>query len=147
MCFLYVIQSGNRDMFKVGFTSTNVEKRKKELQTGNPDKLHTVYELEHDDAWQIEQKLHARLAGYLTEAQNEWFNITKESLFKIIERETSGLHQEESETSRNIGNNVRQIWGRQQHTTASGREDVLHTRDTPIVPTKRKHSFFSIGAE
>jgi hypothetical protein len=66
---VYVIQSGDRDLFKIGFTSDTPRARLEELQTGNPDTLHLCawgHGTRHD-----EQALHLWFED--DRVRGEWF--------------------------------------------------------------------------
>ena len=39
MAFVYILQSGDENYFKIGRTKDDVEKRRKALSTGNPKEL------------------------------------------------------------------------------------------------------------
>jgi len=149
MGYVYFIRSGNRERFKVGYTEQRVERRLKELQTGNPDKLEVYFVIESNEAGLIEGLFHSLLSEYQTEARNEWFAISEETLQQIIENERtkSGFYQAQGETDRIVGDNVRQVWRRQQHAIASRGENVLHSGDTPSVPSEHKLHFFSLGTK
>lgn len=65
MAFVYFFQNGETDYFKIGRTKSNVEKRRKELSTGNPALLSIfeVIETEHDSLVEnfFHKKFHANL--------------------------------------------------------------------------------------
>ena len=66
---LYLIQSSNTGMIKIGRSKTP-SKRLKQLQTGNPNKLKLVASFK-DQGW-MEKNLHERLKDYRQEG--EWFS-------------------------------------------------------------------------
>lgn len=66
---LYVIQSDNTGMIKIG-RSINPEKRLKQLQTGNPNRLKLIASFK-GLGWR-EKLLHERLKNW--SAEGEWFS-------------------------------------------------------------------------
>lgn len=69
---LYLLQAG--ELFKVGVTSTTVDARIKQLQTGCPRKIHAVCSVElGDDARRVETYLHSMMGDHRT--RGEWFDI------------------------------------------------------------------------
>lgn len=69
--YLYIITDG--EFQKIGIAA-NPHARVKELQTGNPRKLHVLKTFEHDDAQKLEIAFH-----YLMDSgrqQGEWFKMT-----------------------------------------------------------------------
>ena len=76
--YLYVITDG--EFQKIG-TATNPHTRVKELQTGNPRKLHVLKTFEHENAQKLERAFH-----YLMDSgrqQGEWFKMTERELHGI----------------------------------------------------------------
>lgn len=73
--FIYAIGNNESRRQKIGFTS-NVEKRLKTLQTGNPDRLEIVYSfaVPADRVRKLERHLHKDI-GY-KRIQGEWFDMT-----------------------------------------------------------------------
>lgn len=65
---IYIMSAGNT--VKIG-VSKNVEKRKKQLQTGCPEIITIEYQRERADAYKLEKKLHRDLCEYRT--QGEWY--------------------------------------------------------------------------
>lgn len=71
--FVYLLCDGEK--FKIGMTrQKDINKRIKELQTGNPNEiwLHTYYET--DFPLKIEKMLHFR--HKMSNIKNEWFDMT-----------------------------------------------------------------------
>lgn len=78
--FVYLLCDGEK--FKIGMTrQNNIEKRIKELQTGNPNEiwLHSYYETEFP--LKIEKMLHGR--HRISNVKNEWFNMTVQEVFNF----------------------------------------------------------------
>jgi len=61
MAFVYILRSGDEDLFKIGRTSGDVEARRKHLSTGNPHPLTVFDAIETDDVAACESFLHGRL--------------------------------------------------------------------------------------
>ena len=71
--FVYLLCDGEK--FKIGMTKQkDINKRIKELQTGNPNEiwLHSYYET--DNPLKVEQMLHFRHKK--SNIKNEWFDLT-----------------------------------------------------------------------
>lgn len=83
---------GRKNLFKIG-VSKNCEKRIKQLQTGNPDKLY-IYRIEAtDQPYILESMLHRKYKSnhYNEGGGTEWFNINKKTIDSIaIERTKRG---------------------------------------------------------
>ena len=63
--FIYIIQSGDDDLYKVGLTQDSPEKRKKELdKTGTPKKLKLIESYEVENIYQIEKEIHNNLKEF-----------------------------------------------------------------------------------
>lgn len=67
---IYFVRSGNRGPIKIGFTNGDVPSRIKQLQTGNPEKLTLMLELEGDE--ETEKDTHQRFSKL--RLQGEWFS-------------------------------------------------------------------------
>lgn len=87
--FVYFIQEGNSDHFKIGITRGNVTKRLKAIQAHNSQPLtvrYTIGPLKSNSAWVIEMALHNKFAE--RHIRGEWFvmpelaNITGDSHIK-----------------------------------------------------------------
>ncbi|MER6503708.1 GIY-YIG nuclease family protein [Streptomyces sp. NPDC001455] len=68
--FVYVIGPPGSNRVKIG-TSNNPEKRLKELQTGNPDRLEVLWST--PGGRELESMLHRAFAAYRVEG--EWFDF------------------------------------------------------------------------
>jgi hypothetical protein len=75
MGFVYAFRYGSEDVFKFG-KATNVEQRRKELQTGCPQPLSTFDSIETGDHWDGESFIHRRLAG--KRRSGEYFAVTED---------------------------------------------------------------------
>lgn len=57
----YVMQSEIDDAYKIGRTTRNCNKRRNELQTGNPNKLAIIKEIQNPYSNELENKVHKQL--------------------------------------------------------------------------------------
>lgn len=78
MGYVYLICSNQTGTYKVGVTKNDVEKRLKQLQTGNGYELHIVNVHETDNMRYIERMLHHEYSKSNT--KNEWFELTDEQV-------------------------------------------------------------------
>ena len=85
MTFIYIIRCDKQNLFKIGI-SNNVDKRLKQLQTGNPYKLKCIYKIK---SLEIKaSKIEATIHQFLKEANkkhvlNEWFNLSDDEVFNL----------------------------------------------------------------
>lgn len=77
--FVYLLCDGEK--FKIGITKQNIQKRIKELQTGNPNEIwcHSYYET--DCPLKIEKMMHGRHTS--SNIKNEWFNMTVSEVYNF----------------------------------------------------------------
>ena len=70
---------------KVGY-SCDVEKRRKELQTGNGKKVMILWaiRLSTKNARAVEAQVHVNLKGTMYHSNGEWYNISPETIKAII---------------------------------------------------------------
>ena len=74
MAYVYLIgDSGQDNTFKIGVTRGKVEKRIKQLQTGNGEDIYLVNSYETNYPFFIERLLHTKL--FPKQKRNEWFNL------------------------------------------------------------------------
>jgi hypothetical protein len=78
---LYVIAMEGTDFIKIGIAS-NVKKRLKALQTGNPIKLNIEMSLRVDNANELEYELHRAFAN--SRVLGEWFKLDVGQVMKRI---------------------------------------------------------------
>lgn len=72
MAFVYLIgDAGQDNVFKIGVTRKSVEKRIKQLQTGNGEDIYLINFYETDYPFFVERLLHTKL--YPKQKRNEWF--------------------------------------------------------------------------
>lgn len=74
MAFVYLLgDAGQDNTFKIGMTRGNIEKRIKQLQTGNGEEIYLVNYYETDYPFFLERSLHLKF--YPKQKRNEWFNL------------------------------------------------------------------------
>lgn len=84
MAFVYLLgDDGQDNTFKIGITRGKIEKRIKQLQTGNGERIYLVDFYETDYPFFIERSLHLKF--YPKQKMNEWFNLDVEDLVNFKE--------------------------------------------------------------
>lgn len=74
MAFVYLLgDSGQDNTFKIGMTRGTIEKRIKQLQTGNGEEIYLVDFYETIYPFFLERLLHTKL--FPKQKRNEWFNL------------------------------------------------------------------------
>lgn len=76
--YVYVLCDPATDLFKIGMTKGSVEKRLKNLQTGNGTELHVVTSYHTDYPYKLEKMLHNHF--HLKKEMNEWFTLTNDDI-------------------------------------------------------------------
>ena len=83
--FVYLLCDPSNDSFKIGVTTAkDIDKRIKELQTGNSTPIHCVQKYETDFPYYIENWLHRKYNHIKTEANNEWFYLNQDQIKSFI---------------------------------------------------------------
>ena len=87
MAFVYVFQSGSTNFFKIGRTKGDIEKRRKDLSTGNPEPLKLFDHIETDHDSLVEKYLHTKFFDQISKASDatEYFEIEPSVLQKGLE--------------------------------------------------------------
>ena len=82
MAFVYIFQSGEENIFKIGRTKNDVEKRRKALSTGNPKELKVFDIIETDHDSDVENYLHKKFYIYYSQEgdSKEFYILEKEEL-------------------------------------------------------------------
>lgn len=84
MAFVYLLgDSGQDNTFKIGITRGKIEKRIKQLQTGNGEQIYLVNYYETDYPFFLERSLHLKF--YPKQKLNEWFNLNVDDVIKFKE--------------------------------------------------------------
>jgi hypothetical protein len=74
MAFIYLIgDAGQDNTFKIGVTRGDINKRIKQLQTGNGEEIYLVNFYETNYPFFIERSLHLKF--FPKQKRNEWFNL------------------------------------------------------------------------
>jgi hypothetical protein len=73
---VYFFQSGSSNGVKIGATRRPIEKRRVQLQSGNPEKLQVLCVCTTSDLKRLEKYLHAHFAAY--RIHDEWFALPDE---------------------------------------------------------------------
>ncbi len=79
---VYLINAYGTDLYKIGITTGNVEKRIKQLKTGNPYELTLVNVFECEYHRKVESWMHKRYSNQREEG--EWFTLKDENVFSFI---------------------------------------------------------------
>jgi hypothetical protein len=80
---LLQIDSDGLESHKIGITKNDPNKRVKQLQTGNPNKISLLRSYESKNYLKVERWLHRKHSGSKTEAKNEWRTLTDEQVFSF----------------------------------------------------------------
>jgi len=82
MAYVYVLRSGDEDLFKIGRTDRDVETRIRQLATGNPSRLtkFDIIETEHDSLCETYLHRILRSKRSLRSGAREFFALTTEEL-------------------------------------------------------------------
>ena len=83
--YIYLIREGTTDHYKLG-RSVNVQRRLKQLNSGNPRPLHIRYSLKKPDAKNVEKSLHIYYASHRLDTEYEWFTFTEAETVKVCEK-------------------------------------------------------------
>ena len=84
MAFVYLLcDSGQDNTYKIGVTRGKIEKRIKQLQTGNGNEIYLVDFYETKYPFFLERWLHMKY--YPQQKLNEWFILCDEDVFKFKE--------------------------------------------------------------
>lgn len=80
--FVYLIRLSENSTYKIGVTK-NINKRIKQLQTGNAEEIYLVDKYQSDNAYKIEKALH-NFFNYNNKL-NEWFDLSIEDEIRFKE--------------------------------------------------------------
>lgn len=75
---VYLICDSSNNMFKIGVTKGNIEKRIKKLQTGNSTELFLANFHESEYPYRVEKMLHSYFSP--KKVLNEWFELSHEDV-------------------------------------------------------------------
>jgi len=81
----FICVEGRKNLVKIGM-SKDCERRIKQLQTGNPDRLYIYRTIRSDKPYAVETSLHRfyKDAKYEKGGGNEWYKVSKEKIDRII---------------------------------------------------------------
>lgn len=82
MMFVYLIRISENSTYKIG-TTKDINKRIKQLQTGNAEQIYIIDKYQSDNAYKIEKALHNFFKH--KNKLNEWFDLTIEDEIKFKE--------------------------------------------------------------
>jgi len=93
---VYIVRAIGTNMFKVGYTVGDVEKRLRELQTGCPNRLE-VYHIFRGAGRGMEKEISTDLSDFTADGGSEWFSISSSVLDSRLKMFTipSGASDEE----------------------------------------------------
>ena len=81
--FVYLINEEGTDNYKIGITrSKNEKRRKKTLQTGNSQKLNTIYAFKTEYPYRLETMLHTFYAN--KRGNGEWFQLSDNEVMSFM---------------------------------------------------------------
>lgn len=83
MGFVYLIQDVYNNTYKIGVTK-NLEKRMRNLQTGNTCELRLVDSFKTEYPYRLESMLHRSLEQY--REKNEWFSLPIDIVYDFREK-------------------------------------------------------------
>ena len=84
MAYVYLLcDSGHDNMFKIGITRGDIEKRIKKLQTGNANEIFLVNYYETEYPFFIEKMMHLR--HFENHKRGEWFELKSYELNKFVD--------------------------------------------------------------
>tara|TARA_R110000782_G_scaffold214021_1_gene301940 strand:- start:188 stop:499 length:312 start_codon:yes stop_codon:yes gene_type:complete len=79
---IYLVNMIDTDLYKIGYTKRDIDKRVDELQTGNPNKIEPVRLFETKHYVTLETYMHNRHASKRREG--EWFALTDDDVVNFI---------------------------------------------------------------
>jgi len=83
MGYVYLLLEVTEDgleRHKIGITKNDVDKRVRQLQTGNSNKISVLKTYESINYKKIEKWLHNEFINKRTESENEWFKLSDEDV-------------------------------------------------------------------
>jgi hypothetical protein len=88
MGYVYLLLEVDKDgneRHKIGITRNSVEKRIKQLQTGNSNKIQCLHSFQTEHFFKVEGWLHKKYGFQKTETKNEWFQLTNEQVASFMD--------------------------------------------------------------
>lgn len=87
MGYIYLmleVDKNGDEAYKIGITKNDPNNRKKNLQTGNKDKISVLKQYETPNYLKVERWLHRQYSSK-TEAENEWRYLTNEQVMSFLD--------------------------------------------------------------
>jgi|TARA_B110000259_G_scaffold185897_1_gene235917 hypothetical protein len=75
---VYLLANWDANKFKIGITRGKVEKRLKQLQTGNGEKIEILQVFETEHFLKVEKSMHRRYGH--KKSKGEWFELSDEDI-------------------------------------------------------------------
>ena len=88
MGYVYLLLEVDKDgneRHKIGITRKSVNKRIKQLSTGNSNKIQCLHSFQTEHFFKVERWLHKKYNLQKTETKNEWFTLTNEQVANFID--------------------------------------------------------------
>ena len=88
MSYVYVLRESGTNYYKIGITKNEADKRRRQLQTGNPRDLVELYVFSAADRHAAESYIENKLARYMTNGGgDEWYEFkTLDNLHIVLNR-------------------------------------------------------------
>lgn len=88
MSYIYVMAEEGTKYYKIGLSKNRAEKRRSQLQTGNPRDITILYEFSAPDRFAAESAIEKQLAKFMTPSGgNEWYEFdTLDNLHVVLNR-------------------------------------------------------------
>jgi hypothetical protein len=86
MGYVYLLLETDKngdERHKIGITKNPVEKRIKQLQTGNSNIITLLHTYESEHYRNVEHMLHRKFVNQKTETKNEWFHLEDEQVLNF----------------------------------------------------------------
>jgi hypothetical protein len=87
MGFVYLLLETDKngdERHKIGITKNPVEKRIKQLQTGNSNIITLLHSYQTEHYRNVEHMLHKKFINQKTETKNEWFYLEDEQVLGFL---------------------------------------------------------------
>lgn len=79
---VYLINAYGTDLYKIGITTGDIEKRITQLKTGNPYELNLINIFECQYHRKVESWMHKKYNSYRKEG--EWFELSDDNVFSFV---------------------------------------------------------------
>jgi len=82
MGYVYLLNASNTNHYKIGVTKKDVNKRVKQLQTGNANEIIVINQYESDNYNKLEGWMHRKFSSRRVEG--EWFELSDDDVLSFI---------------------------------------------------------------